>query len=365
MSTPIATQAIDQYGLASIRQVALQSLLSATSANRPSTLDNTSSIVQVSELGQVLGAGATLQTSLEALQTNATNATPGTVQTAAQAFVTAFNNVQQSLAAALPDNAQVTQFAQTLDALATATSMTGKPGPSDLRAIGISFISAASSGSNETTARLRIDQSVLNAAAEANPASTATRLSDTTESLLQQVTRFEEQAANSTGTPILGAGVQLDASVIDTTHLAATPPETVIVTANRTAVADVTPAAVDTQARTEITTSETPAAPETTNPSLPQLPAVRTVDTLSATQAAADATHALQVSMADSALRDVIFNPAYSALIASSHPTDFAVPIMRTRTGAIPAEIPGAVLPINPIGAISGDQGATSAFVGR
>jgi len=373
MSTPIATQAIDQYGLASVRQLAFQSVLPATSANSASPLDNASSIVQVSALGQVLGAGATLQNSLEALQTNATNATPDTVQTTAQAFVTAFNNVQQSLAAALPlvqtlpDDAPVTQFAQTLDALAASSSTTGKQDASDLQAIGVSFLMASSPDSIETTARLSIDQNVLNGAAEANPAATATRLSDATESLLQQVTTFEVQATSSTVTPVLSAGVQLDASVIDTTLLAATPPGNTIITTNLAAVADVTPVAADTQARTEVVTSETPAATATTTTkqSLPQTPAVATVDAFSADQAAADATHALQVTMADSALRDVIFNPAYSALIASSHLPDFTVPFARTRTGAIPAEIPGAVLPINRIGAIRGDQGAASAFVGR
>ena len=332
MSTAITTQAIDLYGLASIRQLAFQPVLPATSANSDSPLDSTASIVQVSALGQVLAAGATLQNSLEALQTNTTGATPSTVQTTAQAFVAAFNDVQQSLAAALPlvrtlpDTAQVTQFAETLNALATSTSTTGKPDPSDLQAIGISLISAASPGSTETTARLNIEQSVLNAAAEANPAATAMRLSDATESLLQQVTTLEVQASSSTGARVLSGEVQLDASAIDTTLLAATPPGNTIVTANRTPVA---------------------------------------VDTLSGEQAVVDATHALQVTMANSALRDVIFNPAYSALIASSHPSDFAVPFTRTRIGAIPAEIPGAVLPINPTGAISGDQGATSAFVGR
>ena len=375
MSTPIATQAIDQYGLASARQLAFQSVLPATSANSASPLDNASSIVQVSALGQVLGAGATLQNSLEALQTNATNATPDTVQTTAQAFVTAFNNVQQSLAAALPlvqtlpDDAPVTQFAQTLDALAASSSTTGKQDASDLQAIGVSFLMASSPDSIETTARLSIDQNVLNGAAEANPAATATRLSDATESLLQQVTTFEVQATSSTVTPVLSAGVQLDASVIDTTLLAATPPGNTIITTNLAAVADVTPVAADTQARSKVATSEAPAATAmtttTTKQSLPQTPAVATVDAFSADQAAADATHALQVTMADSALRDVIFNPAYSALIASSHLPDFTVPFARTRTGAIPAEIPGAVLPINRIGAIRGDQGAASAFVGR
>ncbi|WP_301102635.1 hypothetical protein [Propionivibrio sp.] len=416
MSNSLAIQPIDLYGPASIRQVVLQSLLSATSANSASPLDSTSDVVQLSALGQVLGADATLQSSLEALQANTANATPSTVQTTAQAFVTAFNNVQQSIATALlSDNALVTQFVQTLNASGTSSTTAGKQDLSDLQAIGISFLSPSSTSSIETTARLSIDQSVLNAAAEANPAATATLLSDATQSLLQQVTTFEVQATSSTSLPtdtaVLGPGlptellqnlsadtvlnniqlenldlaaVGLDANtirsestVLDTSLAATTALANTIITTDLTAVADVKPVAVgampiaaDKLATPDVATSETPAVTATTmtttaNQSLPQLPAVATVDTLSADQAAADATHALQVMMADSALRDVIFNPAYSALIASSHMSDFAVPIARTRMGAIPAEIPGAVLPINRIGAISSYQDAASAFVGR
>lgn len=415
MSNSLAIQPIDLYGLASIRQVVLQSLLSATSANSASPLDSTSDVVQLSALGQVLGADATLQSSLEALQANTANATSSTVQTTAQAFVTAFNNVQQSIATALlPDNALVTQFVQTLNASGTSSTTTGKQDLSDLQATGISFLSPSSTSSIATTARLSIDQSVLNAAAEANPAATATLLSDATQSLLQQVTTFEVQATSSTSLPtdtaVLGPGlptellqnlsadtvlnniqlenldlaavgldantIQSESTVLDTSLAATTALANTIITTDLTAVADVKPVAVgampiaaDKLATPDVATSETPAVTAATattaNQSLPQLPAVATVDTLSADQAAADATHALQVMMADSALRDVIFNPAYSALIASSHMSDFAVPIARTRMGAIPAEIPGAVLPINRIGAISSYQDAASAFVGR
>jgi hypothetical protein len=163
--------------------------------------------------------------------------------------------------------------------------------------------------------------------------------------------------------------------------VAATTLVNTINAANLTTVADVTPAApvavsaipsaTDTLVTPDIATSETPAVTTTTtttataNQSQPQPPAVAAVDTFSVDQVAADATHALQVLMADSALRDVIFNPAYSAVIASSHMSDFAMPIAWTRTRAIPAELPGAVLPINRIAAISSYQDAASAFVGR
>src|SRR5664279_3123627 len=154
MSALLTIQPIDLYGVANIRQVALQSLLSANSA---SLLDSTSSIVQLSALGQVLGAGAILQNSLEALQANTASATPSTVQTTAQAFVNSFNNVQQSIAAAMPlvwvspDNALITQFGQTLNASVTSSSAIGNRNLSDLQAIGISFLSSSSASSIETT----------------------------------------------------------------------------------------------------------------------------------------------------------------------------------------------------------------------
>ena len=190
MVNSLAIQPIDLYRLASIRQEAFQSLLSATSTSSFSPLDNTSSIVQMSALGLVLGAGAALQSSLEVLQANTTNATPGTVQTTAQAFVNAFNYAQQSIATALPlvwtlpDNVLVTQLAQTLNASGASSKTAGKQDLSDLQAIGISFFSSSPTASIETTAHLSIDQSVLIAAAVENPAATATLLSDATQSLL-------------------------------------------------------------------------------------------------------------------------------------------------------------------------------------
>jgi len=423
MSIALAIQPIDLYEIASTRQIALQSLLSATSANSASPLDGAASIVQLSALGQVLGAGATLQSNLEALQANTARATPSTVQTTAQAFVNAFNSVQQSIAAALPllwtspDNALVAQFEQTLNASATSSTTTGNQDLSDLQAIGILFVPSSTTGSVETAARLSIDQSVLTAAAEADPTATAALLSDATQSLLQQVTKFEIQATSSsslttdavvpgTGVPTellqslssdtvlnnieLGnldlAAVGLDANTVqsaiaafDTSLVAATTSANTINTANLTAVADMTPtvpvavsatpSATDTAPMADAATSETPTVAITTAAtaaqSQTQPPTVANVDTLSVDQAAADAAHALQVVMADSALRDVIFNPAYSALIASSHMSDFAAPVVRTSTGTIPAEIPGAVLPINRIGAINNSQDAANTFIGR
>ena len=170
--------------------------------------------------------------------------------------------------------------------------------------------------------------------------------------------------------------IRSESSVLDTSLAATATLANTIITSDPTAAADVTPVsvsatpiAIDTLATPDVAMTETSAAIATTsttvNQSLPTRPAVPIVDTLSANQAAADAAHALQVIMADLALRDVFSNPAYSALIASSHMSDFAVPITRTRTGGIPAEIPGPILPINRIGAISSYQDAARTFVGR
>jgi hypothetical protein len=69
--------------------------------------------------------------------------------------------------------------------------------------------------------------------------------------------------------------------------------------------------------------------------------------------------------LADAALRDFIFDPTYSALIASSHLIDFVAPLPLNRTGAIPADIPGAVLPANRARAISSYEEAANGFVRR
>ena len=274
MSNALAIPSIDPYGLASIRQVAFQSLLSDTSANSASPLDNTSSIVQLSPLAQVLGAGAALQSSLEALQENITNATPSTLQTAAQTFVTSINNVQQSLVTAVLGDGVPTELPQNLTADTVLNT-------------------------------LQLENIDLAAVA-------------------QDATIF-----------------QTESNVLNTLPTASTTP------ANTSATRDVA-----TSETPSVTTSTT----TTTNQNSPQLPEAATVDRLSADQAAADATRALQVVMADSALRNVIFNPVSSALSASWHMSGFVVPIARIRTGAIPAEIPGAVLPINRIEAISSYQ---------
>jgi hypothetical protein len=237
-------------------------------------LDSTSSIVQLSPLAQVLGAGAALQSSLEALQENITNATPSTLQTAAQTFVTSINNVQQSLVTAFLGDGVPTELPQNLFADTVLNT---------LQLEDIDLASAA------------LDATIF----------------------------------------------QTESNVLDTLLTPSTTP-------------------ANTSATSDIATSETPSVTTstttTTNQNSPQLPAAATVDGLSADQAAADATRALQVVMADSALRDVIFNPVSSALSASWHMSGFVVPIARTRTGAVPVEIPGAVLPINRIEAISSYQ---------
>jgi len=68
-SNAIAIQSIALDRLATANQLALQSLVSARSASAADAalLDSASSIVQWSALGQVLAAGAALQTSLEAM----------------------------------------------------------------------------------------------------------------------------------------------------------------------------------------------------------------------------------------------------------------------------------------------------------
>jgi len=418
MSSSIAIQPITIDRLSGISPVAFQSLISATSANGASSLDSPSSSVQLSLLGQLLAAGSLLENSLKASQANASATTPGSVLAEAQDFVTAFNNVQQSIGnvlpflGTLPDNLLVAQFSQTLNLAATSTTSDSNQNLSRLQAIGISSLVSASTGLAEATTRLSIDQSMLTAAVEANPEGTATLLAQATRPLLQQVALFEAQAASSNGLPSdlsdLGTGVPtnllqnlsadtvlntiqlanldlaavgldantiqsvstvLDASLSATLAGLSSKDNLAILAEVKSAAVVPTPVAIATPVTPSITTPEIPVSTVPISPTasqnIPLSPTGSNIETLSADQSASEATLALQNMMADSALRSIIFDPAYSALIASSHPTDFTSPMPLTRSRATPFDIPAAILAINRASAINSYQEAANGFVRR
>ena len=422
MSSPFAIQPTTLFRLAAISPVAFQSLTSATAANGASLPDSTSSIVELSALGQVLAAGSTLESSLQAVQTNTTNATPGSVLAEAQDFVAAFNQVEQSIGsvlpflATLPDNALVAQFSQTLNAAATSVTGAGSQDLSSLQAIGISFLAASPTDPAGTPGRLSIDQSALNAAVAANPQGTATLLAQATQPLLQQVALFEAQAVSANRLPgdlsVLATGIPtnllqnlpadtvlnnvqltdldlaavgLDTNTIESVgavldaSLSATlagPASTTSVTNLTTAAAvnpiaaNPAPVATATPATPGVAAAEIPVAGAPTVTATSQNLALATAASNSETPPAdpnttSAATLALRNMLADAALRDVIFDPAYSALIASSHLIDFISPMQLTRASAIPVNIPEAVLPINRARAISSYQEAASGFFHR
>ncbi len=420
MSNPFSIQPTALFQLTAIDPVAFQSLTSATGASAASLLDSTSSIVELSGLGQVLAASSSLESSLEALRANTANPTPGSVLAQAQNFVATFNGVEQSIGgvlpflAVLPDNTLVAQFSQTLNAAATSSTGAGGENLSSLQAIGISVLAASATDPAGSPARLSIDSSVLNAAAQANPQGTAALLAQATQPLLQQVATFEVQATSANGltadlsalasgipTNLLQnlsadtilndvqlsdldlAAVGLDANTIESASavlgtslsaslagLAATSSLATATQATSTARI-ATPVAAALQASLDAAVSGpativtgTPTA-VTTSPNAAASPAATNNDTLPAEQDAAAAQLALRNVMADAALRNVIFDPAYSALIASSHLIDFVSPVPLTRANAIPADVPGAILPVNPARAISSYEEAAHGFVRR
>lgn len=219
MSTSFAIPATSLSGLAAISPAAFQLLTAGSSATSASIFDSSSSIVQLSALGQVLGTGTTLENSLQALQGNASTATPASVATAAQNFVTAFNNVQQSLGdvqpllGTLPDSALVSQFSATLNAAAGSAGSGGTAGLGSLQSIGITAAAIQNPGSLPT-AGLQIDQNALNAAVANNPGGTLSLLAQATQPLLQQVATFEAQATSTAVSPtdlsVQGTGIATD-----------------------------------------------------------------------------------------------------------------------------------------------------------
>lgn len=441
MSTSFAIPATSLSGLAAISPAAFQLLTAGSSATSASIFDSSSSIVQLSALGQVLGTGTTLENSLQALQGNAATATSASVATAAQNFVTAFNNMQQSLGdvqpllGTLPDSALVSQFSATLNAAAASAGSGGTTGLGSLQSIGITAAAIPNPG-GLPTAGLQIDQNALNAAVADNPGGTLSLLARATQPLLQQVATFEAQATStaisSTDLTVQGTGVAtnllqnlsadtvlndiqlnnldlaalgLDANSLQSTgtalssslsaSLATTDATTsttdltgtevllanvptaslataltfttdaTLTTAN--AVASATPAATPASetpvvATTNASSSATPtvAATPAATPAL-----TSAADTLAADQAVSAAAQRLQNLLEDpvlNAINNNLFDPLYSALIAASHQSDFALPMTQIRASAIPAENPEPVFPVAQVQAISDYNQMASGF---
>jgi hypothetical protein len=416
MSSPFTIQPAALFRSTAIDPVAFQSL--AAAAGGAALPASASSIVELSGLGQVLAAGSSLASSLEALRAGTANATPESVLGGAQNFVAAFNRVEQSivgvlpLLGSLPERALFAGFAQTLDAAANAAPGAGGANLGNLQAIGISFQAAAPGDLAAGVGRLSIDPGALAAAAQADPQGTAALLAQATQPLLLQVALFEARAASANGLPanlsVAGVGIPtsllqnlpvdallnnigladldlatvgLDSNTLETTSaaLATSLSATLggpVGTAALTRAAEATPATLA-AAAVAAAAPATPnlaigglqaplaGAPTATTPDLAPPPATANSETLSADQDAAAARLALRNLLADTALRNVIFDPAYSALIASSHLIDFISPVPLTRASAIPADIPGAILPVNRARAISSYEEAANGFVRR
>lgn len=428
MISSIAISSPSLSSLAGISPVTFQLLTAGTSSSSAtSPLDNASSIVQLSALGRVLAAGATLENSLQALQNNLGNNKSSTVLTNAQNFVTAFNAVQQNidvvqpLLVTLPDSTLVAQFALSVNAAATATVSPGTPNLASLETIGILLQTSPASATTSGRAVLVIDQSVLNAAATADPAGTQALFAQATQPLLLQVASFEAQATSSAVQPsdltVSDIGVptdllqnlsadtlqnniqlnnldlaavgldsntlQLNSVVLDeslsstlgvlgdavslTTAPDLTNPVATTVIASTATSSTRTSTTPDTAAATaqpEVMSVVSTASAAAPTPSVITLIQSTDTDAVAAEQAASAATQALRNLVEDPSMRAInnMFDPLYSALIAASHQSDFVSPMPTIRVAAIQAEIPVPVLPVHVVQGISSYNEAANGF---
>ncbi|HEX5128011.1 MAG TPA: flagellar filament capping protein FliD [Rhodocyclaceae bacterium] len=394
MDSSLAIPQVSLTGLSGINPVTLELLTAGVTSDGTSLLFTPSSIVQLSSLGQVLSAGSSLAKSIQALQaSNPSNATPGSVQTEAQNFVDAFNQVETSIGNAQPllgtssGDSLVNVFSQTLNATASLPPATGSVNLSSLQSIGISVQTSLSPSTAEPAVRLNVDQNALNAAATANPSGTLTLLNQATEPLLQQVTAFETQAAESPSDLIaLGndtdplnnllftagqdntqliapdlaaASVATSATEPASTLDSISPPtsQTATTGLNQTTSAGtihddgISASAANTVSIPIITaTTSTPSVASATtvdttiaNQNTVASPAEPTVTTTDQADAATSAL--LQNLEQDPTQSNILFNPFYAASIAAYRQNDIMPPAL-INPNAFVVDIPAPVMPI-------------------
>ncbi|WP_018608030.1 hypothetical protein [Uliginosibacterium gangwonense] len=205
MSSVISIPQNALSSVSSINPVTFPFAASETQASSTVLLDTMSSIVQLSALGQVVTAGASLEASIQSLQANPSEATPSNVLAKAENFVTEFNQTQNSIGKAQPlldltsNSALIDQFAQTLNVAATSSADTQTSNLASLQTIGITPHTSSASVTTPATTSLTINENVLNTAVAANPAASLALLSQATQPLLQQVAQFEAQATTPGG----------------------------------------------------------------------------------------------------------------------------------------------------------------------
>ena len=303
------------------------------------SFDRVSVLVQLSGSGQVLSAVSSFRDQLNALQSTPPDTRPAAVLAQAQGLVEAFNGLQDRLGSlpsgfgSLSGVLTPDQLDLSLDQLATAAVTAGSSSLAGLASIGIQLQSTVSPETGQTGLVLRIDQAVLNAAVAANPSGTQAQLAQATAAFLAPLAELEAEVAsaavtrsdllllgNATAIPTLDLDEQTGAGLV-----LALAGQTNGATAGN-AQADGTPdnpdLAVPIRLQTLLSGTSPLPGETTTSTAAPTL-------AVDADRAAAEAS-VLRQSLADNptarAINTSRFDPAYAALIAALHLSDFVSP---------------------------------------
>ena len=303
------------------------------------SFDRVSVLVQLSGSGQVLSAVSSFRDQLNALQSTPPDTRPAAVLAQAQGLVEAFNGLQDRLGSlpsgfgSLSGVLTPDQLDLSLDQLATAAVTAGSSSLAGLASIGIQLQSTVSPETGQTGLVLRIDQDVLNAAVAANPSGTQAQLAQATAAFLAPLAELEAEVAsaavtrsdllllgNATAIPTLDLDEQTGAGLV-----LALAGQTNGATAGN-AQADGTPdnsdLAVPIRLQTLLSGTSPLPGETTTSAAAPTL-------AVEADRAAAEAS-VLRQSLVDNpsarAINTSRFDPAYAALIAALHLSDFVSP---------------------------------------
>lgn len=199
MSSSLSIQPI---ALSAVPPVVRTSLLTASSPPVQAVFDSASSIVDISDAGFLLSSVSAARERLQAEQAAPDDSSPASVFATAQGLVDTFNALQsnvassQTLLTGFSDSLLVDQLALSLNQLASSAIASDSASLARLRGIGIELV-AATPGDSVGTLSLQIDPNVLNTAIASDPAGTQALLNQASQSLLEQLTGFEQQAVGA------------------------------------------------------------------------------------------------------------------------------------------------------------------------
>ncbi len=324
--------------------------------------DNGSSVVELSDTGTLLSSIFAFEGDLETLRTDA-SVTPDNVLGRARGLVDAFNALQENIAAlprpllASGETTTASSLSRTLNTLLTDAVVNDSADSGTLGSIGITLRAGASASG--TGVVLGIDQDVLARAVATDAPGASAILDRTTRSLLDRTALFETQAANALA---VEAGLPPASTVLDVntdTTLSRSDVGDSSLTQTRNLTAQLTDAAAPAAtAANAIAAQPAPLAIPNNPPNanalnaarvasaadgatlpIPTLvvgpaptagnPAAGTAGAANATDREAFAARLALQALIDNPLGrslDMAFDPAYSAVMAATHPSDFVLP---------------------------------------